>query len=146
MKHLARYALLALLSLGACTRTIWRPSLVSHVPDGTEARFRVGTDYVMVGRAVGWTAATPRLVSPSGDTIVIPSGARLEVRVKDPDRHTKAGAILGYVVGVAVMYATCADKKYCGEQNPTALLGLLAGGIVGHFVADYWVPVAWTAP
>jgi hypothetical protein len=147
MRHLARYALLvALLSAVGCspTRILWRPTQVSEVPDGTPVRFlaRPAIDPTF-GRAVGWASSSPRLVTFRGDTIAIPVGARVDVKVANPDRHTNAGAILGYIAGTLSIAANCRGRKYCGEQDPSAMLGAIVGGIMGHFIADDWVRVGW---
>jgi hypothetical protein len=86
------------------------------------------------------------LVTSRGDTIDIPNGARLEFKVDHPANHAKAGVVLGYIVGTITMYAQCEDKKYCAEQNPTALLGALVGGIIGRFMTEDWDPIAWATP
>jgi hypothetical protein len=148
MKTLARYALLTtLVCVGACstTRVLWRPTQANDVPDGTQVRFLArSANEPTFGRAVGWASSTPRLISARGDTIVIPYGARIDVRVQHPDRHTNAGAIIGYVFGTLTILADCGGEKYCGEQDPRALLGSIAGAIIGHFIADDWIRVGWS--
>jgi hypothetical protein len=138
-------ATLVFLAASGCTRTLWRPSLVTHVEDGKEVRYRVtpngGT--AVVGRAVDWWRGTPRLVTSQGDTVVIPTGARIEAKVDHPDNHAKGGAVLGWLVAGVAMYARCGGEKYCGEQDPTPLIGIVLGGIIGSLIKEDWVPIAW---
>jgi hypothetical protein len=137
-----------LLVVGACggVTVRWRPFVASQVPDTTPVRFDVQPDqFPVVGRALDWQRGSPRLIIPGGDTILIPANAKLEVRLKEKANHTKAGAILGFVVGIGVMYATCpASVNYCGEQNPIPVLGVALGGLIGSALEkDHWVRVRW---
>ena len=133
----------ALLLFGACGGTIvkFRPRMISQVPDGTHVRFRERSNAstARVGRSLGWASGTPRIITARGDTITIPSGAVLEVRLEHPDGHTNSGAAVGYVAGVLTSLNICGAASACGEENPLPLLGLLVGAFVGHFVTEDWV-------
>lgn len=132
----------------ACGRTTvqWRPSLVSHVPDSTPVRFtrQVGRPRVQ-GVSLDWQRGSPRLVTPAGDTIVVPDTARLEVRLRERKSRAIPGSLIGWGVGIGVMYATCpSPKRTCGEQDPTPLLFAGLGALIGsRFEADDWVRVRW---
>jgi hypothetical protein len=140
-------AALLILAATGCTRVLFRPTIVTQVPDGMEVRYRVtpSRSEAVVGRALGWMSGTPRLVTSRGDTIVIPNGARLEFKVDHPSNHAKAGAVLGYLISLIVMQINCNRQhiQYCGEQDPTPLLGILVGGIIGSFITKDWVPITW---
>ena len=150
MRYVARCALLGLCSVAtacASTRIIWRPNRAADVPDGTEVRYLDDAQRVqMSGRALGWTSDAPRIIAPLGDTVVIPRRAQLEVKVAEPERRTRAGAIVGYVAGILVTVGSCGGERYCGEQNPIPALAVLVGAIAGHYIADYWLAVAWNGP
>lgn len=124
----------------------WRPSLASHVPDSTWVRFagHIG-DPPVTGRAVGWERGRLRVIIAAGDTVVVPSGSALEVRLNEKAGHTTAGVIAGWALGVAISYATCPPpKKYCGEQDPTPVLAAGLGALIGARVkTDQWVRVRW---
>ena len=141
----SRYVLVAaFLSVAACGGSVkWRPWMVTQVPDGTEVRYRERSNAstARIGRALGWSSETPRMVTARGDTVVIPTGAQLEVRVNNPDRHTNFGAVVGYVAGIFAALSTCGPESYCGEDNPAPLLGAIVGALVGHFITDDWVSV-----
>jgi len=142
----SRYVLVAaLLSVSACGGSVkWRPWIVTQVPDRTEVWYRekANASTAHVGRAVGWSNGTPRLVTSRGDTIAIPTGAHLEVHVDNPDRHTNFGAVVGYVAGILTIFGTCGTESTCGEQNPAPLLGAIVGAISGHFLVEDWVSVS----
>lgn len=146
MASLSRYVLFAALLLAAaCGGSVkWRPWIVTQVPDGTEVRYweKANASTARVGRAVGWSNGTPRLVTSHGDTVAIPAGAHLEVHVDNPDRHTNLGAVVGYVAGILTIFGTCGTESTCGEQNPTPLLGAIVGAIAGHFLVEDWVSVS----
>ena len=135
----------ALLFLGACGVSVkWRPWLVTQVPDGTEVRYRERSNAstARLGRALGWSSGTPRLVTSRGDTIAIPPGAVLEVHVDNPDRHTNFVAVVGYVAGILATFSLCGTESYCGEESPAPLLGAIVGAFVGHFMTEDWVSVS----
>ena len=141
----------ALVPLTGCTRAtmLWRPSYVSQVPDGTPARYRVDSHAPIVrGLAVNWMSGDPRLLTPRGDTLTIPPGARLDVQLRQKSGHGVAGAVVGFLAGVAVSYAYCPPPKdYCGEEDPTPLLGASLGAVVGSLFKSYpWVQVRRDGP
>jgi hypothetical protein len=88
------------------------------------------------------------VVTASGDTIVVPEGATLEVRLKEKATHEKAGGVIGWALGVAISYAACPPpRRYCGEEDPTPLLGTGLGGLIGWLAkTDRWVQVRWDPP
>jgi hypothetical protein len=127
----------------------WRPSLSSQVPDSTPVRFVTQRSEPRVtGRALDWERRRPRLITLRGDTVLVPEGARLEVRLKEKTTRAVAGAVVGFVVGVGVMYSTCAaPRRYCGEQDPTPMLAAGLGALVGSRIkADQWIRVRWNVP
>lgn len=136
--------------LTACGGTTirWQPSLVSHVPDSATVRFvaepgRPPTQ----GLALDWQRGRPRVVT-GRDTIVMPEGAALEVRLREKFGHPTAGGILGWALGVGLSYAFCPPpKRYCGEEDPTPLLGTTLGALIGSKIkTDRWAGVRWNAP
>ena len=132
---------------GAAIR--WRPSLASQVPDSTTVRFRVRPgEAPITGRALDWQRGRPRVITARGDTVAVPEGAALDVRVPEKARHEVAGGIIGWALGVGISYAACpAPKKYCGEEDPTPLLATTLGALVGWMVkTDQWVAVRRAAP
>lgn len=136
------------LALVACSTgtTRWHPSFASQVPDSTPVRFLAGESERQVGGlALDWERGRPRVMTRGGDTIVVPGGSMLEVRLKEKASHPAFGAVIGWAVGVAVSYATCpAPKRYCGEEDPSPLLGVSLGALVGSKVkTDWWVGVRW---
>jgi len=147
----ALWIAMSLLLLAACGGTAirWQPSVASQVPDSTFVRFARATGEAPTsGVALDWSSGRPRVITPGGDTIVVPEGSALEVRLKDKATHPTAGAIVGWAVGVAVSYAACAPPRtYCGEEDPTPLLGAGLGALIGSRIkTDWWVRVQWDAP
>ena len=142
-------AILLLVSSCANGGVKWRPSLASHVPDSTWVRFagHIG-DSSVIGRAVNWQRGQLRVITAAGDTVAVPNGSVLEVRLNEKAGHTTAGLIAGWALGVTVSYATCPPpKKYCGEQDPTPALAAGLGALIGSRVkSDQWVRVRWDAP
>ena len=142
----------AVLLLSGCAsgQTVhWRPSLVSHVPDGTPVRYRVDSNTPFVrGLALDWTRKTPRIVTARGDTVVVPAGVGLDVRLREKSGKATMGAVVGFVAGVIASYATCPEPKtHCGEEDPTPLLGAGVGALVGSLFKAYpWVRVRWDQP
>lgn len=142
-----------LVSVAGCGRTTyqWRPSLVSHVPDSAPVRFtpreasREIRERTTKGRALDWQRGTPKLITPRGDTIVIPHDATMGVRLKQKTGHGVAGAIFGAIIGVGVEIANCpSDWQYCGEENPTELLFAGIGALIGSAIkTDHWIRVRW---
>ena len=141
---------LMFLAASGCTRILFRPSLVTQVPDGKEVRYRVTPNgsTAVVGRALDWEKGTPRLVTSRGDTIVIPTGAHIEFKVDHPNNHAKAGVVVGWLVAVIVMQTNCIQQhiEYCGEEDPTPALGAILGGLIGSFFREDWIPIAWATP
>jgi hypothetical protein len=141
----------ALVLAAGCGRATlrWHPSLASHVPDGTAVRFAPAPrDPRIAGRALGWQRGMPRLITPRGDTVLIPRGARLEVRLRDKTNLAVAGGVVGFTVGVGVMYANCpGSAKTCPEQNPTPYIIAGLGALLGSVIkVAHWAAVAWDAP
>jgi hypothetical protein len=134
------------LALGCVGSSIrWRPSLVSQVPDSTAVRLERVNARDVSGRSFGWDRGRPRVVTSLGDTILVERGMTLRVLVPDRATHTTAGIVIGWVLGVGISYATCgAPKRYCGEQDPTPLIGIGLGALIGSRVkTERWVRVAW---
>jgi hypothetical protein len=142
-------ALLCLAATG-CTRIEFRPRLVTQIPDGREVRYRIQPNgsTAVVGRALGWASGTPRIVTSRGDTVIVPAGARIEFKVDHPDSHAKAGGVVGWLLAIAAMQANCIkqDIKYCGEQDPTPVLGAFIGGVIGSLMREPWISIEWDAP
>jgi hypothetical protein len=88
------------------------------------------------------------VITAGGDTVAVPHGSTLEVRLNEKAGHTTAGVVGGWALGVAVSYATCPPpKRYCGEQDPTPALAMGLGALIGSRVkTDQWVRVGWDAP
>ena len=128
----------------------WRPSLVSHVPDSTPVRVNPQTGEPRIrGRSLGWQQGAPRLITATGDTIVLSRGAgRVEVRLKEKKGQGVLGAVIGWAVGVGVTYATCdPPRTHCGEQNPVPIWGAGLGAVIGSmFKTDDWARVRWDSP
>ena len=122
----------------------WQPSFSSQVPDSTPVRFAAPVGSVPIyGLALDWQIGRPRVMTARGDTIAVPEESRLEVRLKEKARHTTAGVIIGWAVGAAISYATCpSPKRYCGEEDPTPLLAVGLGALIGSRIkTDWWVVV-----
>ena len=118
----------------------------------TARRLVIGSTRQAVTRsaasAVNWMSGDPRLLTPRGDTLTIPADARLDVRLRQKSGHGVAGAVVGLLAGVAVSYAYCPPPKdYCGEEDPTPLLGASLGAVVGSLFKSYpWVQVRRDGP
>lgn len=140
-------ALLAAAGVSACggTHVQWRPSLVTHVPDSMPVRFQQAPGSLIVtGTSVSWDRAEPRVVTAAGDTVTVPRGSRLEVRLKEPRHHVTAGAVVGWAVATATMLSECGGERTCGEQDPRPLLGIALGALVGRLITTpAWVQVRW---
>jgi hypothetical protein len=147
-----RFVLFAAVLLSGCASgqvVSWRPRVVSQVPDSTPVRYRVDSHTPFVrGLAVDWTRNTPRIAIPRGDTIVVPAGVGLYVRLREKSGKATMGAVIGFVAGVIASYATCPEPKtHCGEEDPTPLLGAGVGALVGSLFKSYpWVRVRWDKP
>src|SRR5690242_6168319 len=126
----------ALVLVAACNRATfrWQPSVVSQVPDSTPVRFwREPSDRPTQGRSVDWQRGAPKLVTARGDTVTVPPGASLGVRLDRRAGHPVAGAIIGGIIGVAVQYAACPEPKtYCGEEDPTPIFVGGLGALIGN--------------
>jgi hypothetical protein len=143
-----RLRLLALASaaaiLAGCTRATFgfRPSLTSQVPDSTVVRIRAQNGQPSVaGRALGWQAAQPRIVTSAGDTVVVPQNAMLEVRLKQKATHATLGGILGLTVGLSVKLVKCPPSNVCPPDLTPALTAGVGALIGSRFSADEWAPV-----
>ena len=96
----------------------------------------------MNGSALGWDRGHPSIVLQNGDTAAVPTGAQLEVKLRQKKAHPYSGAAIGWAASVAVMLANCGGQKYCGEENPIPLLGTVIGWFAGRAVrTDWWVVV-----
>jgi hypothetical protein len=136
------------LVLAACSNgtTRWHPSFVSQVQDSTRVRFVPAENERRIsGLALDWDRGRPRVITGGGDTVVVPLGSTVEVRLREKAGHPVFGAAVGWALGVAVSYATCpAPKRYCGEEDPSPLLGVGLGALVGNKIkTDWWVGVRW---
>ena len=136
----------ALLS-AACTRQSlgWRPSVVADVPDSTHVRF---TAYpgapLTAGRALDWRRGTPRVVTGRGDTLLVPRGAALSVKLPGKTRHAGMGAIVGGAIGTAVSLAECHTPDRCEGASPYQLFGAAAGALIGVAIrTDHWIRIQW---
>jgi hypothetical protein len=142
----------AVLVLSGCASrqvVYWRPHVVPQVPDSTPVRYRVDSNTPFVrGVAVDWTRNTPRIVTARGDTVVVPPGVRLDVRLREKSGKATMGAVIGFVAGVIASYAACPEPRtHCGEEDPTPLLGAGVGALVGSLYKSYpWVRVCWDTP
>ncbi len=141
----------ALIVLSACANgTIrWQPSLASQVPDSTWVRFaRHRGEAPVPGLALDWYRGRPSVITERGDTVLLPEGSTLEVKLKEKASHPTAGGIIGWLLGAGISYAACPPpKKYCGEEDPTPLLAAGLGALIGSRVkTDWWVGVRWDAP
>ena len=142
----------SMLLLTACAPAVitWRPSVVSQVPDNTPVRFdRPGSgEKPTRGVAMGWQSGQPRVISQRGDTVLIPDGARLQVRLKKKSNNAPTIGLVGFVVGVGIVYHRCQDKgRSCGEGDPTPLLASTVGALIGSTIRSYpWVTVKRDAP
>ena len=121
-----------------------RPSLSSHVPDSTLVRIAVQeTGLRMSGRAVDWQRGTPKIVTTRGDTMIVPDGARLQVRFKGRTNGAAVGGLVGALVGVVVTFNHCGPvDEECEEKDPTVFLTFGAGALIGSlFKPTAWVTV-----
>lgn len=141
-----------LLFVAACGRRAtleWRPSLVSQVPDSTPVRISVGPERTTTqGLAWDWQRGRPRVITARRDTVLVPDNAILRVRLRKKSGHAIEGLFIGWAVGVGVSYAQCPEpKRYCGEQDPTPVLGAGLGALVGSAIRTYhWVRVRRDQP
>lgn len=145
MRHIV--VISTLLALTACSGTTyrWQPSLVSQVPDSMVVRFvPPNASHLVSGRSLGWQSADPRVITPRGDTLIVPRGTQLSVKAKGKTGHPLAGALVGWAVGIGIMLANCGEVTYCGEQDPTPLLSASAGALIGATIrTDRWVKLKW---
>ena len=127
-----------------CTRATFgfRPSLMSQVPDSSVVRIRAQNGQPPVtGRALGWQAGRPRVVTTAGDTVAVPQGAVLQVRLKQKKTHATLGGVLGVGVGMGIKIAQCPPTRRCGPDLTPVLTGA-AGALIGsRFSAAEWVRV-----
>ena len=118
---------------------------MSQVPDSTPVRFEVErSDPWVSGQALGWQRGSPRIITPRGDTVVVPGAALVQVRLREKTNRAVVGAVVGFVVGMGVSYARCpSPRTSCAEGDPmTPLLVSSLGALVGsRFKADEWVRV-----
>ncbi len=65
--------------------------------------------------------------------MLVPAGARLQFLRPEKRRSKALGTLTGFVVGLGLMGR---------EESPSALMGAIAGAIMGHFVKrSDWGPV-----
>jgi hypothetical protein len=149
MRRFVRAVLPAALSLAlACQPpTLWsRPSRVSHVPDGARVRVSSARDEPRVeGRSFAWQRGSPRVITATGDTILVPSGAALEIQLDKRTKRARTGGVIGGLVGLGVTWARCPElKKRCRQNDPTPVLTIGLGALVGYAIKrNPWVSVAW---
>ena len=142
----------SLLLLTACAPAVitWRPSVVSQVPDNTPVRVDSpgSGEKPTRGVAMGWQSGQPRVINQRGDTVLIPDGARLQVRLKKKSNNAPIGGLVGFVLGAGVAYNRCQDRgRTCGQGDPTPLLAATVGALIGSTIRSYpWVTVKRDAP
>jgi hypothetical protein len=145
MVRLAATLLLALTGCSGATYR-WQPSRVSQVPDSMLVRFvPADSQKSMTGRSLGWQTTVPRVITPRGDTLLVPNGTRVSVKAKGKAGHPVAGAIVGWAIGTGAMLANCGKLvSYCGEQDPTPVWSAGLGALVGATIrTDRWVRLKW---
>ena len=145
---MTRFVIAITLLLTACHGATyrWQPTLVSQVPDSMTVQFRPPNESKsVVGRSLGWQTTAPRVITPRGDTIVVPNASKMSVKAKGKTGHPLAGAIVGWAIGVGAVVSTCDGKRmHCGEQDPTPLLTAGVGALIGATIrTDRWVRVMW---
>jgi len=132
-----------------CTRAAFgfRPSLTSQVPDSSVVRVRAQNGQPSVtGRALDWQLGRPRIVTATGDTVVVPQAATLEVRLKEKKTHATLGAVVGLGVGLSIKLAQCPPTNRC-EPDLTPVLTAGLGAFIGsRFSAVEWVRVQRASP
>ena len=143
-----RLAVALLFVLTGCSGTTyrWQPSRVSQVPDSMVVRFvPVEGQRPVTARSLGWQTTEPRVITPRGDTLRVPAGARVAVKAKGKTGHPLAGALVGWAVGTGIMLAHCGQLvSYCGEQDPSSLIGASIGALIGATIrTDRWVRLKW---
>jgi hypothetical protein len=145
---MTRFVIAVAVLLTACHGATyrWQPTLVSQVPDSMTVRFRAPNESKSVtGRSLGWQTTEPRVITPRGDTLVVPDASRMSVKAKGKTGHPLAGAVVGWAIGVGISLATCDEPRtHCGEQDPTPLLSAGLGALIGATIrTDRWVRVMW---
>ena len=145
---MTRFVMAVALLLTACHGATyrWQPTLVSQVPDSMAVQFRPPNESrSVVGRSLGWRTIAPRVITPRGDTLVVPNASKMSVKAKGKIGHPLAGAVVGWAVGTGVMVAHCGKlMSYCGEQDPTPLLSAGLGALLGATIrTDRWVRLRW---
>jgi hypothetical protein len=130
-------------AVGCASLPAGTPTSIGQVRNGSPVRFRrEPTGNAVTGSALGWDQPHPLIVLQSGDTVAIPSGAQLEVKLPQKKSHPYSGATIGWAVGVGFALADCSNTRYCGEENPLPLLGTVIGWFVGKAVkTDWWIVV-----
>ena len=142
-QRLAGAALLMTCLTGCASLPPGTPRTMGAVADGTPVGYRLSPRAEATrGVAAGWSRGVAGVVRAAGDTVLAPDSAQLEIRIPPRKKHGIAGAVVGWAIAVATMYATCPTKRYCGEENPLPLLGTGLGWLVGdHVKTDWWVVV-----
>ena len=145
MFRLDRFVMVAVVVLAAgCTRATFgfRPSLTSQVPDNSVVRVRAQNGQPSVtGRALDWQVGRPRVVTSTGDTMVVPEAATLEVRLKEKRTHATLGGVIGLGVGLGIKLAQCPPTTRCGPDLTPALTAGVGAFIGSRFSAVEWVRV-----
>lgn len=145
MFRLHPFVLAAVVALvGGCTRATFgfRPSLTSQVPDSAVVRVRAQNGQPSVtGRALDWQGGRPRIITSAGDTVAVPLGATLEVRLKEKKTHATLGGVLGLGVGMGIALTRCPATNRCAPDL-TPVLAAGVGALIGsRFSAAEWVRV-----
>ena len=137
----------AVVLVGGCTRATFgfRPSLTSQVPDSSVVRVRLQNGQPSVtGRALDWQAGRPLVVTPAGDTMVVPQGAMLEVRLQEKKTHATLGGVIGVSVGLGIKFSQCSAPRRCPPDLTPFLTGGVGALIGSRFTAAEWVRVRRT--
>jgi hypothetical protein len=95
----------------------------------------------VTGRALDWQVGRPRIVTSSGDTVLVPPAATLEVRLKEKKTHAILGGVVGLGAGLSIAIANCPPTNYCPPDVTPALTAGVGALIGSRFTAAEWVRV-----